>query len=163
MCKVLRLLDEPGRGIAVLSAPGDRPDAATAAMAAATDWRGAYGIDEPVIAGACAISGLFDLEPMRHFQAREWLGLDEAASRRNSPLLHPPATGCPMIVAVGADETAEFRRQSAAYCEAWLSWGHTGGLLVAEGHNHYSIIGALDDPAGPLHRAMLAQMGLAAA
>lgn len=131
-------------------------------MAAATDWRGDYGIDAPVIAGACAISGLFDLEPMRHFQAQEWLKLDEDAMRRNSPILHPPVTPCPMIVAVGGDETAEFRRQSAAYFEAWQGWGHPGSLLIPEGLHHYSIIGALNDPEGPLQQTMLAQMGLAA-
>ena len=130
------------------------------AMLAATDWRRDYRIDAPVVAGACAISGLFDLAPMRHFQAQDWLQLDEDAVRRNSPLLHEPPTGCRMIVAVGEKESAEFRRQSTEYFETWLGWGHPAELLITPGDDHYTIIGALNDPAGPLQKAMLAQLGL---
>ena len=149
---------DPGR----VHVAGNSAGGHLTAMLAATDWRSDYGIDAPVIAGACAMSGLFDLEPMKFFQAQEWLKLDDDAVRRNSPLFHQPVNVCPMIVAVGEKESSEFRRQSVAYADAWRSWGHQAELLVTPGDDHYTIIGALNDPAGPLHQAMLTQLGLRA-
>jgi arylformamidase len=46
-------------------------------------------MDETVVAGGLAISGIFDLEPIRLCYLNEKLGLDAEAARRNSPLLNP--------------------------------------------------------------------------
>ena len=43
-----------------------------------------------------AISGIYDLEPIRHSYLNDKLGLDEAMSRRNSPMMQEG----------GADEAA---------------------------------------------------------
>jgi arylformamidase len=60
-----------------------------AAMALATDRR-RRGLPEDTIKGVCAISGVFDLEPIRLCYLNEVVGLDEDEARRNSPN-SPPA------------------------------------------------------------------------
>jgi len=112
------------------------------------------------IAGAALISGVFDMRPIRFTSYNEALRLDEATAARLSPLLHLPEHGCPLIVAVGRDETAEFIRQSVEYFEAWIERGFHGELMVMPQLHHFSIIGELGNPASPLFQAILNQMGL---
>lgn len=64
-------------------------------------------MDEPQVAGGLAISGLFDLEPIRLCYLNEKLGLDAEEARRNSPLLNLPVRTAKLIVAYGADELPE--------------------------------------------------------
>jgi arylformamidase len=66
---------------------------------------------EPVVAGGLAISGLFDLDPIRLCYLNDKLGLDADEARRNGPLLHLPPK---LIVAYGTDERPERKRQSRA-------------------------------------------------
>ena len=75
-----------------------------AAMALATDWR-RFGLPEDVIKGVCAISGVFDLEPIRLCYLNEVVGLDQDEARRNSPIHLPLHGRCPVTVAVGELET----------------------------------------------------------
>lgn len=124
------------------------------AMALATT--GADGVG-PISSGA-AISGLFDLEPLRHSSVNADLGLDAPAARRNSPIHAPPAPPLPMIVAVGGDESDAFIDQSRAY--AALCRDHGCPLLhqVPAGLNHFQIIEALADRRDPLTAAILDRM-----
>ena len=50
---------------------------------------------------------------------------------RLSPIRHLPRTAPPLLVAVGGDETDEFRRQSRDFLAAWKSAGHDGQLARA--------------------------------
>jgi len=45
----------------------------------------------PAVRGGIAISGIYDLEPIRLNYLNEKLGLDAAEAERNSPLLHIPS------------------------------------------------------------------------
>jgi arylformamidase len=67
-------------------------------------------MDEPLVKGGMAISSIFALEPIPLSYLNDKLRLDEAEARRNSPLLHLPAEGPPLIVAVGGNELPELRR-----------------------------------------------------
>src|SRR5262245_62007072 len=58
-------------------------------------------MDEPAVKGGLAISGIFDLEPIRLCYLNEKLGLDEEEARRLSPLLHLPARSGPLCVVYG--------------------------------------------------------------
>src|SRR5262249_10822764 len=69
-------------------------------------------MDEPILAGGLAISGLFDLEPIRRCYLNEKLGLDAEEAHRNSPLLNVPARAAKFIIAYGAEELPELKRQS---------------------------------------------------
>ena len=125
----------------------------------ATDWQ-AYGLPADVIRSATAISGLFDLAPLIETSINVELGLDKESARRFSPLYRPPRTGAALTVAVGADETDEFLRQSRVYAERCRAQGHDCDLLCLEACNHYTVLSQLADAGAPLTRAMLSQMGL---
>ena len=46
----------------------------------------AMALSHPQVKGGIGISGIYDLEPIRHSYLNVKLGLDEAMSRRNSPM-----------------------------------------------------------------------------
>src|ERR1700742_3317105 len=49
----------------------------------------AMALSHPKVRAGLAISGIFDLEPIRHSYLNVKLGLDEAMSQRNSPMMQP--------------------------------------------------------------------------
>ena len=59
------------------------------------------------VRGGIAISGLYDLEPIRLNYLNEKLGLDEAETRRNSPMLNFPTMAGPLIVTYGTAELSD--------------------------------------------------------
>ncbi len=113
----------------------------------------------PVIRGGLAISGIYDLEPIRLNYLNEKLGLDVAEAERNSPLLHLPATAGELVVAYGSRELPELRRQSIDYGQAWTERGLPGHLLPVDGTNRFTILEALANPRGSLTRALLDMIG----
>jgi acetyl esterase/lipase len=104
----------------------------------------------PAVKGGLAISGIFDLEPMRLCYLNEKLRLDEDEQRRNSPILHLPQKSAPLFVTYGKAELPELQRQSVAYWEAWSRAGLPGRLVPLEGKNHFSIMEELASPQGAL-------------
>src|SRR5207253_7356696 len=64
----------------------------------------AMAMSDPRVAGGVAISGLFDLEPIRLSYLNDKLRLDPAEAARNSPILTLPSRAAPLIVTVGLDE-----------------------------------------------------------
>ena len=124
-------------------------------MALAPGWHAEYGVPEDLVKGACPMSGLFDLAPMRITSHRESLAMDRETAARNSPLLLPPAAPLPVVVAWGARESAEFRRQSEDYAAALEAAGCDVVPIAAEGHDHFSIMGDMARPDTPLGSAML--------
>lgn len=124
-------------------------------MALAPGWHAEYGVPDDIVKGACATSGVFDLEPMRRTSHQDNLALDDAAAARNSPVRHPPAAPVPAVVAWGTRESDEFRRQSEDYAAALEAAGCGVTLIGAEGHDHFSIMGDMVRPDTPLGSAML--------
>jgi len=132
-----------------------------AAMALATDWRGGWGLRADLIKGVVAISGVFDLEPIRLCYLNEVLALDREQARRNSPLHLPPGAPCPVTVAVGALETAAFHEQSSAYATKLGAAGWPCQLLVQPAVDHFAIVMSMAAPGAPVVQAICCQMGLA--
>lgn len=128
-------------------------------MMVLTDWT-AQRLPADLVKGACAISGLYDLEPVRLSYLNEVLHMDVETARRNSPLYHLGRRGPPIIAAVGADETDEFRRQNGMLATALRARGVHCEELTLPGLHHFNIVQALDDPQSPLTRALLTQLGL---
>lgn len=126
------------------------------AMLLAQGWQADSGLPGDVVKGGCAVSGIFDLEPLLHCAINETLRMDAAAARRNSPLFLPPSSAA-LAVAWGEVETAEWKRQNLEYASRW------GDCEAAEipGRNHYDVILDLNDPGSRLGHLALAQMGLA--
>lgn len=128
-----------------------------AAMLMATDWAEFAGLPRDLVKGGCAISGLFDLEPIRLSYHNGVLDLDGAMARRNSPL-HLPPPRAPLVVAVGGDETDEFLRQSREFADLWTSKGAAVQLIELPGLDHFAIVEGLADPESRLARTINAQM-----
>jgi arylformamidase len=130
------------------------------AMLLATDWS-ALGAPADVVKGGCAISGLYDLEPIRLCYLNDVLALTPEVARRNSPVtLPPPPTGS-LIVAVGGEEGPEYHRQTTDLAAAWRVGDRTLEMMDMAGHDHFSIVAELESPSSPLARAIQRQMGLA--
>jgi len=128
------------------------------AMLALTDWEGTYGLPGNLIKGACPISGLYDLEPFPYSWLQPKLQLTGQQVRRNSPLFHVRRTGIPMLISWGADESAEFWRQSEAFHAAWTASGNPGELLPQIGANHHHANAGFGDPDSAFCRQVVAHM-----
>ena len=109
-------------------------------------------MDEPGLSGGLAVSGIFDLEPIRLNYLNEKLRLNVEEARRNSPLLHLPSNAARLIVTVGGDELPELRRQSETYFEAWRGKGLPGEFVALPGRHHYTALEELARPGGILAR-----------
>jgi arylformamidase len=116
----------------------------------------AMAMTDSRVAGGVAISGIFDLEPIRLNYLNEKLGLDAAEAHRNSPMLHLPTRAAPLIVTVGLGELPELIRQSAEFAAAWQKRGLPGHYLPIVGHDHFSILDELAQPEGKLVAALTA-------
>jgi arylformamidase len=101
----------------------------------------AMSMSHPAVKGGLAISGIYDLEPMRLCYVNDKLRLDEAEAKRNSP----GTTGKPLTIAYGSDELPELCRQSQDY--ARLLGTQAVGL---PGCNHFTVLEQLSSPHGAL-------------
>ncbi len=106
------------------------------------------------LAGGVAISGIYDLEPIRLNYLNEKLGLDVAEAERNSPIRHVPATSAPLVVTVGLGELPELVRQSEEFAAAWTAHGLRGRYLPVPTHDHFSILEELARPNGVILAAL---------
>ena len=129
-------------------------------MLVAGGWHSDFGLPEGAIKGAVSLRGLYELEPIRRSHINEWMKLDLAGVRRNSPQRHLPKAVCPIVVSYGETETSEFKRQSIDYAKAWTLEGGACDLFEATGRNHFDIIFDLDDPETRLGRAVLDLVGI---
>ncbi|MGE0715332.1 MAG: alpha/beta hydrolase [Alphaproteobacteria bacterium] len=123
----------------------------------ATDWR-RFGYARNPLAGGFALSGLYELEPIRLTYLNEVLGMDAEAAQRASPALHPPTDAPPLLCAVGGAETAEFHRQQSALVAAWRAAGCMVETVDAPGRNHFTILDAFADPGHPVFMALRSRL-----
>jgi arylformamidase len=114
----------------------------------------AIAMGNPRVAGGLAISGLFDLEPIRLSYLNRALGMDVLEARRTSPIHALPKQAGRLLVTVGGGELSELQRQSVEYYAAWRMAGLEGGFVPLPGHDHFSLIDELARPEGTLSRAL---------
>ena len=130
-----------------------------AAMLLATDWP-AFASDLPpgMVKGACAISGLFDLEPIRLSYLNRTLRLDAAMAARNSPQRLDFPCAAPLLAVVGADESAEYHRQAEEMTVKWRALGYPCEHVAPAELDHFSVVDSLIEPDADLVRRQLADM-----
>ena len=109
--------------------------------------------DPKRIVGGVPLSGVYDFEPLRHLSFNAEFGLDPAAVARLNLAGKRPTVTAPLVVAAGADESSEFRRQSRVLADAWA--GQVRSLLLLPGLHHFNIVDALAERGQPLHDAAL--------
>ena len=148
----------PRYGLAVepLVVSGHSAGGHLAAMLVATDWH-ARGLPQRTIAGAVALSGVFDLEPLVQVSFNVDLKLDAGHAYLVSPIHLQPRVPTPMLIAAGADETSEFIRQSWLLWERWPEChpsGRRSPLFVA-GRHHFSVVSDLASAESELVRKTL--------
>ena len=133
-----------------------------ATMLLAFRWPQVEGeLPQRLVTSALSISGVYELEPLRHapFLAPD-IGLDAASAARLSPALMPAPPG-PLAAVVGAQESEEFLRQNMLIRERWGA----ACVTVCEAlphRNHMNVLHDLADPAARLHHIALGLLGLAA-
>jgi arylformamidase len=97
-------------------------------------------LEPRAIRAALAISGVFELEPLRHTSIGTALRLDAATARALSPRFLPRPAGS-LHCLVGAAESAEYLRQSR---EMAAEWG--GGFEALPGLDHFTVLAPMADP-----------------
>ena len=130
------------------------------AMLASIDWPDfAAGLPPNLVKGICSISGIFDLEPIRCCYLNDVLQMDQEVSIRNSPIQHLPEVEIPLILSVGGLETDAFQQQSEHYAARWKSKGFPLEEVPMPGFHHFNVVDELANPASPLNRAVIRQIG----
>ena len=119
-------------------------------FAAADDKR---GLPAENIRGGASLSGIFDLKPLIHFSGNADFDLDMVTAGLLSPVNRRPNLECPLHLAVGAEDSSEFWRQSEALSRAWPDVAKDTVLLP--GLHHFSIVDALVERGQPMHEAVL--------
>ncbi len=78
--------------------------------------------------------------------------LDETEAARLSPVRLRPRTTAPLLVAVGADETSEFIRQTRLLWDAWPASRPPGDVapLIVPARHHFSVVADFGDPGSEL-------------
>lgn len=132
---------------------GHSAGAQQAGMLLATDWE-AHGLPGEAVRGGVAVSGIYDLAPLRHSWLQPRLRLTDGIAADQSPLFRIPQAGPPLLVVVGENETAEFRRQAGEYSAAWRHGGNQAELIVLEERNHFTVLRDLNLAEGRLTRLL---------
>jgi acetyl esterase/lipase len=145
---------------------------------AALDWLGAHGTEHgiggkivvsgwsagghltamalghPCVAAGLAISGVFELGPIRDIYLNEKLRLTEEEIVQLSPL-RLPVVAKPLAIAYGTRELPALVEDSRALHALRAAAHAPGPLLPVAGANHFTILPALQEKHGLLVRAAL--------
>jgi arylformamidase len=111
----------------------------------------ALALEHPAVSAGLAISGIFELAPIRDTYLNAALKLTEEEVAELSPMRRP-VTHKPLAIAYGSAELPELRRQSRDV-HALRSEAHAPGPLVpVPGADHFRVLEALRIPDGSLLR-----------
>ncbi len=105
-------------------------------------------LSHPHVKAGMAISGIYDLEPIRHSYLNVKLGLDEATSQRNSPMMQAGGVAKPLSLVAGSAELPLLRKQTADFAGHRAKYGLTVTYEEIPGANHFSIMDELMSPTG---------------
>jgi arylformamidase len=108
----------------------------------------AMALSNPNVRGGIAISGIYDLEPIRHSYLNVKLGLDEASSRRNSPMMQPGGAMKPLSLVVGGAELPLLRKETADFAGHRAKYGLPVTYEEIPGADHFSIMKEMASPNG---------------
>jgi acetyl esterase/lipase len=105
-------------------------------------------LSHPKVGAGMAISGIYDLEPIRHSYLNVKLKLDGPMSRRNSPMAEAGGVMKPLSLVVGDAELPLLRKQTADFAGHRAKYGLPVTYEEIPGANHFTIMNELASPAG---------------
>ncbi|MCA6110080.1 alpha/beta hydrolase [Bradyrhizobium cenepequi] len=108
----------------------------------------ALALSNPHVRAGVAISGIYDLEPIRLSYLNVKLGLDEAASHRNSPMQQSGGPLKPLSLVVGSAELPLLRKQTADFAGHRANHGLPVMYEEIPGADHFSIMNEIMSPKG---------------
>jgi acetyl esterase/lipase len=108
----------------------------------------AMALSHPFVRAGLGISGIYELEPIRHSYLNEKLGLDEAASRRNSPVREPMGPLKPLSLVVGSGELPLLRQQTADFASYRARHGLPVTYEEIPDADHFTIMNEMIAPQG---------------
>ncbi len=107
----------------------------TAAMTG-TDWT-SFGLAQSPFKGGVPISGVFDPTPLINTSINEQARFTKESAAALNLFTHPPRFAVPLLPVYGADESAEFHRQSQDIAKLWPAVEPAVGMT---GRNHFSVV-----------------------
>lgn len=139
---------------AMLPALVERPGPMAVAGWSAGGHLAVAATKHPAVSAVLSISGVFDLEPIRHSYLNEKLGLDRESARRHSPIHWSDDRNKPVALVVGRDELPLLREQSARYASARARKRLATAYEEIPLTNHFTILDELARPGGRLTRLL---------
>jgi acetyl esterase/lipase len=111
-------------------------------------------LDHPAVHAGLAISGIFELGPVRDTYLNEKARISDNEIETLSPLRHPVVPK-PLAIAYGSAELPPLVADSRALHAKRAAAHAPGALIPGPGDNHFTIIGSLRQRDGLLTRALL--------
>jgi len=125
------------------------------AMMLATQWPELDPeIPVDLIKFGAPVSGLYQLEPLRHTTLNEAVRLDADEARLNSPQYLSAATNAPILAAAGGAETAVFFEQMESLVQEWGAESRPIEKHIEPEADHFDIIGNLGDDESEVFKAV---------
>ena len=113
-------------------------------MTLTTQWP-QLGDDLPdnLVKTAIPMSGLYQLEPLRHTTINDALGMDASVAHRNSPCFLKPSTDAPILVAIGGSESAQLHWQANQFVEQWRRYQAPIETHIEADVDHFDLVNRL--------------------
>jgi arylformamidase len=108
----------------------------------------AMALSHPKVRAGLGISGIYDLEPIRHSYLNVKLALDEAMSQRNSPIMQAGGPMKPLSLVAGSAELLLLRQQTADFAAHRARYGLPVTYEEIAGANHFTIMHEMLSPQG---------------
>ncbi len=124
-----------------------------------TDWPTLHHLPYTILKGGVVCSGMYDLAPVRLSARSRYVNFTDQIVDDLSSIRHLNRLHCPIVVAVGDQESPEFQRQNREFAEAAEKAGRKVKFILGHGYNHFEIAETLANPYGLLGRAALELIG----
>ena len=104
------------------------------------NWPKQKNLPADVVSAGCAISGLYDLEPVRQSTKNRILCMSEDDVYTYSPIHNIPREAGELLFIVGGNETDEFLYQQVEIADSWSAAGLQNSSRVVPNRNHIDIV-----------------------
>ncbi len=149
-----QIVDEVRTGIDYLVTElptlGGNPDRMIVSGWSAGGHLSSMSLGHPHIKAGLLISGIYDLEPIRHSYLNAKLKLDDATIQRNSPMRNPGGVNKPLVIVAGSGELPLLRKQSADYAAHRAAHGLPVMYEEIPKANYFTMMDELASPTGRL-------------